>query len=232
MLEPHIKRISIWTHARFAVSKVIWFGSEEPGDDSMPALIQVLDVPKLIFFAIRDVKTELEAAETLDLESAGQAIETLKKKVCTLIGGGDLAIYDPMLFLRIGISQIPANTSDCLVRLDDLFTWLRTEGVDIGHSLKIYRDADQQTDIEFSTESPAPLRKEIDPMDLPQELDLANMAFRAVMNGYGDQNATPKNRLIDYLSKIYPHLKLEAIRRIATVANPDKARGRKSPSKE
>lgn len=68
---------------------------------------------------------------------------------------------------------------------------------------------------------------EIDPADLPEELQAANIAFRAVLNGFGDQSATFKNRLIEFLEKNNPSLNSEAIARIATVANPDKVRGRK-----
>ena len=71
-----------------------------------------------------------------------------------------------------------------------------------------------------------------DPCDLPQELDAANVAFRAVTKGYGDQAATPRNRLVDYLEKHYRDFKPEQVQRIATVANPDKTTGRKRSGKE
>lgn len=71
-----------------------------------------------------------------------------------------------------------------------------------------------------------------DPFDLPDELSTANIAFRAVKNGYGDQGATFKNRLTEYLKANYLHLKQQAIERIATVANPDKTTGRKNTSTE
>ncbi|MES2189145.1 MAG: hypothetical protein V4454_03420 [Pseudomonadota bacterium] len=67
----------------------------------------------------------------------------------------------------------------------------------------------------------------LDPADLPAELDAANIAFRAVTQGYGDPLVTFKNRLIDYLKKNFPNLGHEAVQRIATVANPDKTTGRK-----
>jgi hypothetical protein len=73
---------------------------------------------------------------------------------------------------------------------------------------------------------------EIDPADLPIELDAANLAFRAVMNGYGDPSKTPRNRLIDYIEENFPDFKSEQVQRIATVANPDKTTGRKRSSKE
>jgi hypothetical protein len=73
---------------------------------------------------------------------------------------------------------------------------------------------------------------EIDPVDLPLELDSANMAFRAVTTGYGDPTATFRNRLIEYLKNTLPNLKREEVDRIATVANPDKSRGRKKRNKE
>ena len=74
--------------------------------------------------------------------------------------------------------------------------------------------------------------EEIDPSDLPPELDAANMAYRAITKGYGDQSATARNRLIDFLKKNYPGFKAEQVLRIATVANPDKTTGRKKGGKE
>ena len=73
---------------------------------------------------------------------------------------------------------------------------------------------------------------DIDPTDLPIELDAANMAFRAVRNGYGGRSDTFKNKLIAYLEKHYPDFKAEQVQRVATVANPDKSVGRKKNGKE
>lgn len=70
-------------------------------------------------------------------------------------------------------------------------------------------------------------KDEIDPEELPFELDVGLIAFRAVRNGFGDPNATYRNRLEAYLRKHYNKLKESEIDRIATVANPDKERGRK-----
>lgn len=72
-----------------------------------------------------------------------------------------------------------------------------------------------------------PIYTEIDPSELPLELDIANVAFRAIFNGYGDKSDTFKKRLLDYLQNYHPHLTQEAIQRIATVANHDKTVGRK-----
>jgi hypothetical protein len=68
---------------------------------------------------------------------------------------------------------------------------------------------------------------DIDPADLPEELDIARIAFTAVKNGYGKAHATFKNRLLAYLQEHYPKMSDEARQRIATVANPDKAAGRR-----
>jgi hypothetical protein len=80
--------------------------------------------------------------------------------------------------------------------------------------------------------SNASVFEDIDPSDLPVELDAANLAFRALTNGYGEQSATPRNRLIDYLKNHFKDFKEEQIQRIATVANPDKSAGRKKSTKE
>ena len=73
---------------------------------------------------------------------------------------------------------------------------------------------------------------ESDPTELPTELDTANIAFRAVLNGYGNQSATFRNRLIEYLKMNHPSMTLQTVERIATVANPDKSTGRKKQDKE
>ncbi len=73
---------------------------------------------------------------------------------------------------------------------------------------------------------------DIDPADLPDELSAANIAFRAVTNGFGDKTATFRNRLVDYLEKNFPSLNSEAVQRLATVANPDKSTGRKRRGEE
>ena len=73
---------------------------------------------------------------------------------------------------------------------------------------------------------------DIDPTELPPELDAANVAFRAITKGYGDPKATARNRLIDYLETAFPSFKPEQVQRIATVANPDKTTGRKKIGKE
>jgi hypothetical protein len=65
-----------------------------------------------------------------------------------------------------------------------------------------------------------------DPADLPDELDCALMALRAVRNGYGTES-TQRKRITEWLKAHRSDLKPDAIERIATVANPDKATGRK-----
>ncbi len=76
------------------------------------------------------------------------------------------------------------------------------------------------------------IEKIIDPADLPDELDMANLVFRAVANGYGDKSDTFRNRAICYLKKTYPDLKNDPVQRIATVVNPDKSPGRKKKTTE
>ena len=65
-----------------------------------------------------------------------------------------------------------------------------------------------------------------DPSDLPDELDCALMALRAIRNGYGTET-TPRKRIVEWLAAHRPDLTDDARKRIATVANPDKATGRK-----
>ena len=76
------------------------------------------------------------------------------------------------------------------------------------------------------------VKKDIDPSDLPEELQSANIAFRAITNGYGDPLKPPRARLEDYLRENYSAFNATTIDRIATVANPDKTTGRKKRTSE
>jgi hypothetical protein len=113
-------------------------------------------------------------------------------------------VYPPMIFLDRTIS----------------FEDLMTKGAVMMSEVALFEDSASHAE-----------NGVIDPADLPEELSAANIAFRAVSNGYGDVNAPFKRRLIDYLEKHYLAKKLlashEAVERIATVANPDKSPGRK-----
>ena len=75
-------------------------------------------------------------------------------------------------------------------------------------------------------------QSEVDPSDMPLELDIANIAYRAVTNGYGDPMATPRSRLVAYVKEHFVELKPDTVKRIATIANPDKSVGRKNYGKE
>ncbi|MEK7992445.1 MAG: hypothetical protein AAB403_01450 [Planctomycetota bacterium] len=66
-----------------------------------------------------------------------------------------------------------------------------------------------------------------EPEGRPMELDIANITFRAISTNYGAPSATLKNRAMAYLRENYPALSQEAVQRIATVVNPDKAPGRR-----
>jgi len=79
---------------------------------------------------------------------------------------------------------------------------------------------------------PTANEQDMDPSDLPPELDAAMLAFRAVSNGFGDAKATFRNRLIDYIQTTYPTFKAEQVQRIATVANADPTPGRKRRDQE
>ena len=89
-----------------------------------------------------------------------------------------------------------------------------------------------QFDRKQSTMLEVDIETAIDPADLPDELHAANIAFRAVTNGHGDPLSTFKNRLIGYLETNFPDLSNDAVKRIATVSNPDKTTGRKKSNTE
>lgn len=101
---------------------------------------------------------------------------------------------------------------------EEISRWIKTTGLPSKYPFD--RTTDESSIREVSNE--------IDPEDLPTELDIARIAFTAVQNETGHPEATFKNRLRKYLRKHYPGLQESVIERIATVANPDKERGRKT----
>lgn len=111
------------------------------------------------------------------------------------------------------------------IRREEVIRWLAVIGLKSAYQFDLAAVAGSS----IANES---IHSDIDPLDLPPELDAANLAFRAVLNGYGDQSATPRNRLKEYLGNHYPDFKPEQVERIATVANPDKTTGRKKRGKE
>lgn len=74
----------------------------------------------------------------------------------------------------------------------------------------------------------------IEPEDRPEELDAAEQVHRAVeVNGWGENTGqTIKNRNMAWLREHMPKLSVEAVKRIATVANSDKRPGRKPKQRE
>lgn len=94
-------------------------------------------------------------------------------------------------------------------------------------TLAVWLDAIQLKSIYRFRQCDPYVQEEQDPSDLPDELFAANLAHRAVSNGYGQQSVTPRNRILAYLKENYPNFSDDAIQRIATVANPDKSTGRK-----
>jgi hypothetical protein len=66
---------------------------------------------------------------------------------------------------------------------------------------------------------------DLDPVDLPEELDLANIVYRAVTKGYGKSN-TFKKKVLEYFDEHYPQLNAEARKRISILVNADKTAGR------
>ena len=233
MIEPHIRRLSLLTYARFTVSKVIYFGESETDLASLSALVLVADLPKLLVFAIQDIRTHDDVER--NSKSIAIAIETLRKKVYLLIEGGYFPAYDPDMFLRVDVSEIATNRDGYLVRLDDVSAWLRTQGIEIGYAIGSTEKAIWSEDESEIINIGAPEQVaefNIDPADFPEELHAANIAFRAITNGHGNPNATFRNRLISYLETSFPNLNNETVQRIATVANPDKGRGRKKSNAE
>lgn len=138
----------------------------------------------------------------------------------------ELACYQPELELQEGVAREQANHGAALALVDvrkRIDKILDTDRARVG--CEIQRLRERQAEAEAKKLDVLGPVQEIDPTDLPTELDAANLAFRAVVNGYGDQSRKPRIRLVDYLKKHYPKFGVEAVDRIATVANPVKTPG-------
>jgi hypothetical protein len=234
MKKPHIRRSSFWSYAALAVPKIIYFGLEDGDIHSTPALVKVAYLPNLLFFAVHDIRKGSDPAHAPSPETTAVAIETTRLKLATSIRSGVLPVYDPVMFLPVSVGTLEVDNDEYLVRLDDFSAWCSDQGIEIDPfpSKEPSDVANEIGDGDGDSGKCDPCEKyaqqrDIDPADLPDELSAANIAFRAVTNGHGDQAATFKNRLIDYLEKNFTSLNNEAVQRIATVANPDKGRGRK-----
>ena len=230
MQKPHIRRDSFWSYLSLAVPMVVNFG-----DDPLksPTLVELEWLPNLLFFAIHDMNdrslNEGEFRQPPDAVKMEGSISVIRRKIDKSVESGELNVYCPDTFLRIDPRSEDMVKIGSLVRLDDFSNWFLAQGIEIS-PFPLIRSSD--ADSAYSLNDGGSLSAiEIDPSDLPDELSAANIAFRAVSNGYGDENSTFKNRLIGYLQKNFPGIGSEAISRVATVANPDKTRGRKNHSK-
>lgn len=129
----------------------------------------------------------------------------------------------PNSFKTVVTELLLSSDDDYKIERAEISRWLKATGLQSAYQFDL-----TGTPIERGIQS----NEEIDPSDLPPELDAANMAHRAITKGYGDQSDTARNRLIAYLQSTYPDFNSEQVQRIATVANPDKTRGRKKNVKE
>ncbi len=147
---------------------------------------------------------------------------------------GDIVceLFNSQYWLGEGFGKIQVTPRERLDAIDFLMTnqdavllaeklWMRIFGEIRNFNFEYLKNNLLNKELTSEVES------EVDQSDLPEELDAANIAFRAVANGYGDRSKTERNRLVDFLKINYKNFKNEKIDRIATVANPDKSPGRK-----
>ncbi len=137
---------------------------------------------------------------------------------------------EPYSSATFDIQKDFSNGQTCYLSLHSFWYFCKRQNWKVPgwHPHNINWLAEAQSDSALASEQ----QNTLDPSDLPKELDAANMAYRAVLNGHGSEADSFKNRLIDYLKTRYPHFTNDAVLRIATVANPDKAPGRKKQNRE
>lgn len=138
----------------------------------------------------------------------------------------ELTAYQSELEQQESVARDQSNHGVALALVDVQNRIDKILGTDRGRvGLEIQRLRKRLVEVDAEDLVVLPSDAEIDPADTPAELDAANVAFRAVTNGYGDQSKKPRIRLIEFLKKNYPDFGHEATERIATVANPVKTPG-------
>lgn len=136
-----------------------------------------------------------------------------------------------LLELDVLALAIKEEIDEAVFSREEIHRWLKSIDAKSQYSFSLSEQASEIA-LDDKTQKVEQAESEIDPIDLPLELDAANMAHRAITNGYGDQSDTARNRLITYLQSTHPYFKKEQVQRIATVANPDKTPGRKKNEKK
>lgn len=154
-------------------------------------------LPKLPDASLREALTKAEADR-----------DTLKQEVATL---------------RAEHASVSADKEELTMVFDVV-----KQAVEAAKQREIRQAAELAALREKLLEAQAALKaaEDADPSDLPDELDCALMALRAIRNGYGTET-TPRKRILEWLAAHRQDLTDDARGRIATVANPDKATGRK-----
>lgn len=116
---------------------------------------------------------------------------------------------------QMGNSAVALALVDVQKRLNNIYECDRERvGLDIQRLRSIHAISEGSTTVDTGD------------LQLPNELQIANAAFRAVQGGYGVATEKFKQRLIVWLEKHRPALSAEAKKRIATVANYDSTPGR------
>lgn len=121
--------------------------------------------------------------------------------------------------LPLSVSSMKSDFERQAFSRADVRRWIEQEGL---RSAYDFADDADNTLARMIDASP----DDVDPSDMPEELQAANIAYRAVLKGYGRPGETFRNRLVTFLEERYQFSE-EAVKRIATVANADKSSGRK-----
>lgn len=221
---------------------VVWVQGNHQSDDFQPLMVSLAgywdtpfdQLPDAVKpFALELAPMRWDVCNPQQRQSVATQLDWQHDPRCEPSLYWELTCYQTDLAQQEAVARGQANHGVALALVDvqkRVDKILDTDRARVGREIKRLRERQAEVDAEKLV-AMKPMA-EIDPSDLPTELDAANMAFRALTNGYGDQSKKPRIRLVDYLKTNHPELGGEAVERIATVANPVKTPGAMKRDKE
>jgi len=134
-MKPHIKRSPFIAYTGFAVSAIYYFGETEEDRQTMPILVLLSELPKLVHFVMCDIDSTEKFNEIIAQENTASRIEETRIKINKLVISGGLPIFNIGTRFRIELEDIDIDQSSYLVRLDHVSDWLSTQGIAVGDAL-------------------------------------------------------------------------------------------------
>jgi hypothetical protein len=149
-MTPHTLRGSLWDYIPLVTQNVFHFARLAEDQDSVPALILTADLPELLFVINHDIKTR-EGAVTCRRYFPTE-IESLTRKVASLIDQGLLPVYLRDTRMRVDEDTTEHETDVFLVRLDDVAQICAENGIAVSYDTQHNSAPLERTELTSSTQ--------------------------------------------------------------------------------